>query len=144
MPAPPTFAPPPHDDDDIPPRRMSMDEIDHAHGAVDDNDANHPPPAPPAPSAAAFPPPGGNPFPPPTNNAFPPPGGNPFPPPGGNPFPFQVSKDMLFPAGGDYMPEEAKLTPTYTQSWNLSLQREVTPGTLVSASYIGKIGRAHV
>src|SRR5438874_1838386 len=57
--------------------------------------------------------------------------------PGGNPFPFQVSKDMLFPAGGDYMPEEATLTPTYNQSWNLSLQREVKTGTLVSASYIG-------
>ncbi len=57
--------------------------------------------------------------------------------PGGNPFPFYVSKDMLFPAGGDYMPEEANLTPTYVQTWNLSLQREVTPGTLVSASYIG-------
>ena len=57
--------------------------------------------------------------------------------PGGNPFPFHVSKDMLFPAGGDYMPEEATLTPTYNQSWNLSLQREVMTGTLVSASYIG-------
>jgi hypothetical protein len=57
--------------------------------------------------------------------------------PGGNPHPLERSKSMLFPAGGDYMPEKADLTPTYTQSWNLSLQREVTAGTLVSANYIG-------
>jgi hypothetical protein len=35
------------------------------------------------------------------------------------------------------MPSNPNLTPTYTQTWNLSLQREVTPGTLLSASYLG-------
>ena len=57
--------------------------------------------------------------------------------PGGNPHPLVRSKDMFFPAQGDYMPEQADLTPTYTQSWNLSVQREVVRGTVLSASYIG-------
>ena len=29
------------------------------------------------------------------------------------------------------------LTPTYTQTWNLSVQREIVKGTLLSVSYIG-------
>ncbi len=57
--------------------------------------------------------------------------------PGGNPHPVVRGKGMPFPAGGDYMPEKADLTPTYTESWNLSVQRELVTGTLLSASYIG-------
>ena len=57
--------------------------------------------------------------------------------PGGNPFPLQIGRNMPFVPQGDYMPNLPNLTPTYTQSWNLSLQREVMPGMLVSASYIG-------
>ena len=44
---------------------------------------------------------------------------------------------MPFILGGDYMASLPNLTPTYTQNWNLSLQREVVPGTLLSVSYMG-------
>ena len=57
--------------------------------------------------------------------------------PGGNPFPLQLTKNMPFVPGGDYLPSNPDLTPTYTQTWNLSLQREVVPGTLVSAELSG-------
>ncbi len=56
---------------------------------------------------------------------------------GGNPFPVQIGKNMTFVPQGDYEPHNPDLTPTYTQSWNLSIQREVVPGTLVSISYLG-------
>jgi hypothetical protein len=57
--------------------------------------------------------------------------------PGGNPFPFVPSKATPFVPDGIYQILPADLTPTYTQSWNLSLQREVVPGTVVSVAYIG-------
>jgi hypothetical protein len=58
--------------------------------------------------------------------------------PGGNPFPLDVGRDVTFVPSGEYMPSNPDLTPTYTQTWNLSLQRELKPGTLLSASYIGR------
>jgi hypothetical protein len=57
--------------------------------------------------------------------------------PGGNPFPLELTKNMLFPALGDYMPLRGDVHPLYTQSWNFSLQREVMAGTLLSVSYLG-------
>ena len=51
--------------------------------------------------------------------------------------PLTVAPDMAFPVGTDFMPENGDLTPTYVQSWNMSLQREVVQDTLVSASYMG-------
>ena len=57
--------------------------------------------------------------------------------PGGNPFPFVPSKTTPFVPDGIYQILPANLSPTYTQSWNLSLQREVVPGTVVSVAYIG-------
>ncbi len=57
--------------------------------------------------------------------------------PRGNPFPLKLTKDMAFVPDGTYQPANPILTPTYTQTWNLSLQREVTPGTLVSIAYLG-------
>ena len=57
--------------------------------------------------------------------------------PGGNPFPLQLTTDMPFVRGGEYLPSNPYLTPSYMQSWNLSLQRELVPGTLVSLSYMG-------
>jgi hypothetical protein len=57
--------------------------------------------------------------------------------PGGNPFPLQLIKDMPFVPGGDYVPNNPYLSPMYTQSYNLSVQREVVPGTLISVSYLG-------
>jgi hypothetical protein len=57
--------------------------------------------------------------------------------PGGNPHPLELTKNMPFVPRGDYLPTNPYLTPTYTQSWNLSIQREVAQGTLVSVSYLG-------
>jgi hypothetical protein len=57
--------------------------------------------------------------------------------PGGNLFPMRLTREMPFVAGGDYLPSNPFLTPTYTQSWNFSMQREVAAGSLVSASYLG-------
>jgi hypothetical protein len=56
---------------------------------------------------------------------------------GGNPFPLQITKTTPFVPVGEYLIANPDLTPTYTQNWNLSLQREITSGTLVSVSYIG-------
>jgi hypothetical protein len=57
--------------------------------------------------------------------------------PGGNPFPIQFSKNMPWVPLATYMPLEPEITPTYTQSWNLSIQRELVTDTLVSVSYLG-------
>ena len=58
--------------------------------------------------------------------------------PGGNPHPLQLTQTMPFVPRGDYLPTNPYLTPTYTQSWNLSIQREILQGrTLVSVSYLG-------
>jgi hypothetical protein len=57
--------------------------------------------------------------------------------PGGNPFPLTPSKTTPFVPDGIYQIVPAALNPTYSQSWNLSLQREVASGTLVSVAYIG-------
>ncbi|PYS44246.1 MAG: hypothetical protein DMG13_34120, partial [Acidobacteria bacterium] len=56
---------------------------------------------------------------------------------GGNPFPFVIDKNMPFVPFGEYLIGNPDLTPTYDQSWNLSLQREIVTGTLLSVSYIG-------
>ena len=57
--------------------------------------------------------------------------------PGGNPFPSSLSKDMQWVPFGDYMVSVADLTPTYSQGWNLSLQR----GSYAGHSRFGKLPR---
>jgi hypothetical protein len=57
--------------------------------------------------------------------------------PGVSPFPNVTALDKPWVTRGTYMPSNPDLSPTYTQSWNLSMQREVVAGTLVSASYLG-------
>jgi hypothetical protein len=57
--------------------------------------------------------------------------------PGGNPFPIELTKNMPWVTLGDYFASDPDLQPAYTQSWNLSLQKEVMTGMLVSASYLG-------
>jgi hypothetical protein len=57
--------------------------------------------------------------------------------PGGNPFPVSFNKDSKFVPFGEYQFANPHLTPTYDQSWNLSLQREVAAGMLLSVSYLG-------
>ncbi len=55
----------------------------------------------------------------------------------GGPFPSSSSLSGELVAGGTYLPSDPDLKPTYTQSWNMSLQREVGADTLVSATYLG-------
>jgi hypothetical protein len=48
-----------------------------------------------------------------------------------------VTKDVPFVPFGEYLFRKPDLTPTYTQTWNVSIQREVVQDTLLSVSYIG-------
>jgi hypothetical protein len=59
------------------------------------------------------------------------PGGNPFPTPG-NPPP-----SFVFPANGQYVFEDQNIVPSHTQSWNVSVQRQISRNWLASATYIG-------
>jgi Carboxypeptidase regulatory-like domain len=59
---------------------------------------------------------------------------------GGNPFPYIPAKGAaaLFPTFATYAPLlRYNMTPPATQSWNLSVQRQITDDLLVSASYLG-------
>jgi hypothetical protein len=59
---------------------------------------------------------------------------------GGNPFPYIPAKGAaaLFPTFATYAPLlRYSMTPPATQSWNLSVQRQVRDDLLVSASYLG-------
>jgi hypothetical protein len=57
--------------------------------------------------------------------------------PGGNPFPVTLSKTVPFTPLSDYVVAPGTLKPTTTQSWNINVQREIEPGTLLSLSYLG-------
>ena len=57
--------------------------------------------------------------------------------PGGNPFPLSFNKNSAFVPLGQYEFSNPNLSPTYDESWNLSVQREVVSGTLLSLSYLG-------
>ncbi len=59
------------------------------------------------------------------------PGGNPFPTPGNPPSSF------AFPVNGTYVFEDRNIVPSHTQSWNVSIQRQITRNWLASATYIG-------
>ena len=49
--------------------------------------------------------------------------------PGGNPFPLRLARDVRFVPLGNYESQTYDITPMYTQSWNLTVQREVAPNT---------------
>ena len=57
--------------------------------------------------------------------------------PGGNPFPRVLTKDASFVTFGAYenMPFNPK--PTYSQQWNLSLEKQIGTNWLVSGNYVG-------
>jgi hypothetical protein len=58
--------------------------------------------------------------------------------PGGNPFPYSSDPATArFTAGGSFMPMPPSLKPTSVYSWNLGVQRQVTPNLFASASYAG-------
>jgi hypothetical protein len=57
--------------------------------------------------------------------------------PGGNPFPTTLGVDAVFPASGAFQSQPYKVLPTYNQSWNLTVQRQVGMEWLFSGSYLG-------
>ena len=59
--------------------------------------------------------------------------------PGGNPFPTATPppKDAYFPLSGAYANLPYHAHPSYTQQWNLTIQRQVGADWLLTASYIG-------
>ncbi|PYS25851.1 MAG: TonB-dependent receptor [Acidobacteria bacterium] len=70
----------------------------------------------------------------------------PFPPgledpwqsyPGGNPFPLSIHRDIRFPSFGSYTTHPFDAPNTYSNQWNLSVQRQLGTDLLVSANYVG-------
>jgi len=59
--------------------------------------------------------------------------------PGGNPFPTpaKLPSDYPFPVSGVYVFEPLHAHATNVQQWNVSLQKQITPNWLVSATYLG-------
>jgi hypothetical protein len=59
--------------------------------------------------------------------------------PGGNPFPSpaQPPHNYAFPLNGAYVFQNQDINPEHTQSWNVSIQKQITRNWLVSATYIG-------
>src|SRR5262245_46759266 len=70
----------------------------------------------------------------------------PFPPslddpwanyPGGNPLPIIKDKNFPFAEGASFQNGSLDMQPTYSQQWNLSIQRQIGSNLLVSAAYVG-------
>jgi hypothetical protein len=57
--------------------------------------------------------------------------------PGGNIFPYELDKNAPFPSAGLFYTQQPTLRNPYSQSWNLSFQRQLGSGWLVSTSYMG-------
>jgi len=60
------------------------------------------------------------------------PGGNPFP----KPFPPKAS-DAFFPTAGTYFVSPINLKPSYTQTWNLSIEKQFLTNWVLTMSYLG-------
>lgn len=61
---------------------------------------------------------------------------NPFP--GGDPFPYNYNKsNPFFAAYGSYLPIPENLNAQTLYSWNLGVQRQITTGWFLSATYLG-------
>jgi len=60
--------------------------------------------------------------------------------PGGNPYPITYDANAPFVLNGPFISTPYDIKPTYVESWNLSLQRQLSSDLLVSASYIGTQG----
>jgi hypothetical protein len=56
---------------------------------------------------------------------------------GGSPFPFVVDANTEFAPSGVFLNTRYDIKNPYASLWNLSVQREVIPDLLVSASYLG-------
>jgi hypothetical protein len=57
--------------------------------------------------------------------------------PGGNPFPGSFGPNVKFITNGQYLAQDPNAKATTVYSWNFSIQRQLTPTWLVSASYLG-------
>jgi hypothetical protein len=58
--------------------------------------------------------------------------------PGGNPFPYNSSPPTgIFPASSAYLPLEPNFKTPEVYSWNFAVQRQMTQGLFLSASYLG-------
>ena len=58
--------------------------------------------------------------------------------PGGNPFPYNYNKsNPFFVPYGSYLPIPANLQTHVEYSWNFGVQRQITPGWFISATYMG-------
>jgi hypothetical protein len=57
--------------------------------------------------------------------------------PGGNIFPFNLDANVPFPPQGLYITQPYDLKTPYSQSWNLTVQRQIGAEWVASASYLG-------
>src|SRR6266581_1017792 len=58
--------------------------------------------------------------------------------PGGNPFPFYFDRSKpVYAAYGTYLPVPPDMKTTAQYSWNLGIQRQITPRLFGSATYVG-------
>ena len=57
--------------------------------------------------------------------------------PNGNPFPFTVNPNITFPTFGSYTTHPFDTPTTYSNQWNLSVQRQVGEDWLFAANYVG-------
>ena len=61
--------------------------------------------------------------------------------PRGNPFPIPLAnKNLVFPTQGVYYSQPLDLPNSYTQQWNLSIQRQLGDDWSVDLSYLGNKG----
>jgi hypothetical protein len=56
--------------------------------------------------------------------------------PGGNIFPYELDKNAPFPPSALFYTQDYDIRTPYSQSWNLSIQRQIGPEWLASASYV--------
>src|SRR5439155_9974277 len=59
--------------------------------------------------------------------------------PGGNPFPINVTPNFIFPAFAEIQTQPIDMKMPRTETWNLSLQRELSRDTVLSVSYLGSL-----
>ena len=59
--------------------------------------------------------------------------------PGGNPFPINVTSNFIFPAFAEIQTQPIDMKMPRTETWNLSLQRELSRDTVLSVSYLGSL-----
>ena len=63
---------------------------------------------------------------------------------GGNPFPYEVTRDVIFARGGEFLVHDYNLPTPRNYSWNVSVQRQIGVW-LASATYLGsRVTRLYV